>query len=466
MNFGELRFWSIFLTGLLLMLLGRAVVALIRGGALLSRYDKLTLAALGLWMLGAVSRETLAIYLVVVFTTYWGLKWIVRGGHGSVHWLWILVPLQLAPLLYYKYARFILEQVLDRPPEFLADLVIPVGISFYSFQKIAFAVDTLVLRRDLPKFLDYLNFVGFFPQLVAGPIERREDLLPQIERFRFRWLPAGIDEGVSWIALGLFFKCCLADNLATFFDPLAAGGPLTIWKQNVLFGLRIYYDFAGYSLVTVGLGKCLGIDLTLNFLSPYCSQSPAEFWRRWHVTLSQWFRDYVYVPLGGGRVKWWAANVLLVFLVSGIWHGAGWNFVLWGLIHALLLIAQRLMPDVRWPRSLGWATTLFFVILSWLFFYETRSGPLFEKLALIANPLAYSITEAIQAVQSIRDPNTYVCTCFVLLSLITLILEWLSLRRGNQPYVLLRTPVVMACLIVLTVWLAPGKTNDFIYFAF
>ena len=139
-----------------------------------------------------------------------------------------------------------------------------------------------------------------------------------MEGFRFRWSAENLNEGAGWIALGLFFKMCLADNLAVYFNGSVSNAWRLIWLNNLLFGLRIYYDFAGYSLIAVGLGRCLGVKLTLNFLSPYCSTSMVEFWRRWHVTLSQWFRDYVYIKLGGGRVRWLAFNVALVFIVSGI----------------------------------------------------------------------------------------------------------------------------------------------------
>jgi alginate O-acetyltransferase complex protein AlgI len=465
MNFGELRFWVILFSGLAIILGVRLVLSRIRAGAL-EAYDKAALITLGLYMLAVVSWETLIIYTTVVLTTYWGLRIITKEGHGSVRWLWVLIPLQLAPLIYYKYARFIAVEVLGQQWNVFENIVIPVGISFYTFQKVAFAVDTLAARKPLPSFLDYLNFVGFFPQLVAGPIERRDHLLPQMERFRFRWIPEAVNQAVPWIILGLYFKCCLADNLATFFDPAAPGGPLTVWRQNILFGFRIYYDFAGYSLIAVGLAKGLGIDLTLNFLSPYCSRSPVEFWRRWHITLSQWFRDYLYVPMGGGKVRWWAFNVLVVFVVSGVWHGAGWNFLIWGLLHAIFLIANRLVPKQRYPAFLGWALTIALVFLTWLCFYETRSGVLFEKLRLILNPTNYSAGEFVLALKSIRDPNVFVSTCFLILSAATLFLEWRSLRRAEEAYACLRKPAVMLILIALTVWLAPGKTNDFIYFAF
>lgn len=465
MNFGELQFWIILGSGLGLILGLRGLLSL-RRQADLVRFDKVSLASLGLCMLGAVSWESLVIYVLVVLTTYWGLVLITRRGGGSSRWLWILIPLQLAPLLYYKYSRFIAVEILGQRWSALEGLVIPIGISFYTFQKVAFAVDTLVARKSIPRFLDYLNFVAFFPQLVAGPIERRENLLPQIERFRFRWSAENLDEGVGWVVLGLFFKCCLADNLATFFDPSVAGEPLAIWRQNLLFGFRIYYDFSGYSLIAVGLGKCLGVNLTFNFQSPYCSTSPVEFWRRWHITLSQWFRDYIYIPMGAGRVPWWAFNVLVVFTVSGVWHGAGWNFLIWGLLHAALLVANRLMPKRRYPGWVGWGVTFLLVTYTWLCFYETRPKILAQKMLTIANPAHYSRSGFLAAAASLKDPNVYVSACFLALGAATLLLEWISLRRGKEAYHYLRGRRIMLALIILTVWLAPGKTNEFIYFAF
>jgi alginate O-acetyltransferase complex protein AlgI len=292
----------------------------------------------------------------------------------------VLIPVQLLPLVFYKYANFMTNQVLSLDLDFFRGLVIPVGISFYTFQKVAFVVDTLQANKPMPRFLDYMNFAGFFPQIVAGPIERREDLLPQIEQFRFRWLPQDINDGASWIVVGLFFKCCLADNLALYFDPVSLINAYLIWLANVVFGLRIYYDFAGYSLIALGIARCFGIRLTLNFASPYCATSATEFWRRWHITLSQWFRDYMYIPMGGGRVPWWAFNVTLVFVGSGIWHGAGWNFVLWGAMHGAFLIMNRALGSrLGLPAVVSWTVTMLATFIAWLSFYELRPAVLFTK---------------------------------------------------------------------------------------
>jgi D-alanyl-lipoteichoic acid acyltransferase DltB (MBOAT superfamily) len=332
---------------------------------------------------------------------------------------------------------------------------------------IAFVIDTLAFKRAIPGFVDFLNFAGFFPQIVAGPIERRADLLPQMEVFRFRWSREDIDAGVSWVVLGLFFKLCMADNVALYFHGRSVGNPFLVWLDNVLFGLRIYYDFAGYSLVALGLGRCLGIRLTLNFRSPYCATSIAEFWRRWHITLSQWFRDYVYMPLGGGRTPRWGFNVALVFVVSGIWHGAGWNFVFWGALHGAFLIVNRTLgPKCRLPAPVAWLVTLGATMFAWLCFYETRPRELLAKMTTLLTPSAYHPAAFREALGAYAGADLLTMACLLALASAVLALEWRSLCRDREPYDWLRRPGILALLVILTVALAPGSNNAFIYFAF
>src|SRR6266404_8041603 len=218
MNFAELRFWGLLGLGLLVIWIIRSIARL-KGVPPSGDLDKLCLAGLGLFLLLCVSWTTFLIFLTVMLLTYVGVLAILKWGGGSAFWIIVLAPLQLAPLIYYKYSYFIGSGILNLRVDFLKDLAIPIGISFYTFQKVAFVVDTLVLKEPVPRFLDYLNFACFFPQIVAGPIERRDNLLPQMESFRFSYSADRLNLGCSWIVVGLFFKCCLADNLAGFFDP-------------------------------------------------------------------------------------------------------------------------------------------------------------------------------------------------------------------------------------------------------
>jgi alginate O-acetyltransferase complex protein AlgI len=204
----------------------------------------------------------------------------------------------------------------------------------------------------------------------------------------------------------------------------------------------------------------------MNFTSPYCSTDIGEFWRRWHITLSQWFRDYLYVPLGGGRVRFWAFNVLVVFVVSGIWHGAGWNFVLWGALHALFLMAARWSDGLNLFRPLAWTLTMLAVFYSWLCFYELDTTTLLSKMGLLLKPGAYTANALEETFRYISPGNRVVLTGLVAMVMATLSIEWWSIRRLNEPYGYLRRKPALMALVILTVLLAPGENNEFIYFAF
>jgi len=469
MNFAELRFWGYLIAALMLVVAIRPVAlrCVSNRDQAACLYDRTTILAIGLFLLGCVSPTTLGIFLFVCAVTYTGLFFFLRGtGAHRYAFLVALVPLQLLPLLYYKYSHFIVNDILGNDISELSQLIIPVGLSFYTFQVVGFVVDTVIRRQPLPAFLDFMNFAAFFPQIVAGPIERRESLLPQMTQFRFRWDPAAIDSGAPWIVIGLFFKVCLADNLAVHFDPRSTDNAYAIWLNNLIFGFRIYYDFAGYSFIALGIARCFGIRLTLNFASPYISTNAQDFWRRWHITLSTWFRDYVYLPLGGSRTKAWGLTVLVVFIVSGIWHGAGWNFILWGALWGLMLLTYHFFRKWRLPSAIGWGLTMIGAFFAWLCFYETRTGALWDKIFTVINPSSYALSNLRTAIAMMDPGNAFVLGAFLVLATVALVLEWLSLRYFNEPYAIFKKPAVLCVLVVLTVWLAPSEESDFIYFAF
>lgn len=469
MNFGELRFWLYLsaILGLILSLRPLFKKWAHGNGDLLGRYDRTSILSTGLILLGLVSAGTLAIFLFVCMATYAGLSIFLRtrGSHRYL-FLTILVPLQLLPLAYYKYSHFLANEILGLNLPGLSDLIIPVGLSFYTFQVVGFLIDTVIRKEPLPAFLDFMNFAAFFPQIVAGPIERREHLLPQMQGFRFRWNPQDIDAGAKWIVLGLFFKICLADNLALHFDRSPTTNPFTIWLNNIIFGFRIYYDFAGYSFVALGIARCFGIRLTLNFASPYLSTNTQEFWRRWHITLSTWFRDYIYLPMGGNRTKMWFLGIIAVFVLSGIWHGAGWNFMLWGLLWAAFLIAFHAFKKICIPIPIAWLATMTAAFFAWLCFYETNTEVLLAKLSTTLNPLNYTAPHLHSAIASLDPTQAFILVAFLLLALLTLAGEWLSLKKTGQPYYYFLQPASLVALVALTILLAPSRKNDFIYFAF
>jgi alginate O-acetyltransferase complex protein AlgI len=263
------------------------------------------------------------------------------------------------------------------------NIILPVGISFYTFQTLSYTIDVYKKEMQPTKsFVDFAAFVTFFPQLVAGPIERASHLLPQFYKKRvFNYHNAV--EGIKLIIWGMFKKVVVADNCAFFvtkiFDSPEAFSSGELFVGMVFFAFQIYGDFSGYSDIAIGLSKLFGFDLMVNFKFPYFSRDIAEFWRRWHISLSTWFRDYIYIPLGGSKgTKWFQIrNVMIIFLVSGFWHGANWTYVAWGFFHAVLFLPLLLLNVNRShliTKSYGCIDlakiilTFFMVCIGWVFF--------------------------------------------------------------------------------------------------
>jgi alginate O-acetyltransferase complex protein AlgI len=283
-------------------------------------------------------------------------------------------------------------------------VILPVGISFYTFQSLSYTFDVYARRLKAERnFLRYALYVAFFPQLEAGPIERAARLVPQVQKDKFA-NPQRFRDGLWLIGYGLFKKMCISDVVApvvngVYADPQQFNGSF-LFLATALFGLQIYCDFSGYSDIAIGSAKMLGFDLMTNFRQPYFSRSLTEFWRRWHISLSTWFRDYVYFPLGGSRhtLTLSLRNIMIVFLLSGVWHGAAWTFIIWGALHGLILCVERgagalLAKISAWHRILGsprgsfllgaagflWANAI--VLVAWAFF---RARSLDDALTIIA----------------------------------------------------------------------------------
>ena len=299
-------------------------------------------------------------------------------------WLIAGVAANLAVIGWFKYSAFFYTTATGQePPDFIRGIVLPLGISFITFQKIAYLVDIWRGHPKAQSFDRFAFFVLFFPQLIAGPIVLFRHIDRQIRHLRhdnalFR---ASFQLGLILFAIGLFKKVVIADSMATFADGVFrfAGRPETHvgfldgWIGAVTYSLQLYFDFSGYSDMAIGLGRMFGFRLPVNFNSPYQATSIIDFWRRWHMTLSSFFRDYVYIPLGGNRrgLAMQAGFVLVVFFLTGLWHGAGWTFVVWGTAHGVLVLANHLWPKVtswRAPAVVTWALTLGAVITLWVVF--------------------------------------------------------------------------------------------------
>ncbi len=303
-------------------------------------------------------------------------------------WLALSITGNLGMLGFFKYYNFFVTEAVAALGELgvhasasTLNVILPVGISFYTFQTMTYALDIyrgrLKPTRDL---LAFASYVAFFPQLVAGPIERAAHLLPQFTRL-WSYDEQRVTQGLRLVLFGMALKVGVADKLAPFVerifaDPTAYDGG-TLALGSVYFAFQIYGDFCGYSTIAIGIAKLLGFELMTNFRTPYFATSPQDFWRRWHISLSTFFRDYLYIPLGGSRTTPLRAdrNALVTFTVSGLWHGANWTFIAWGFYHGLLLVLQRHLAALRLPRGPAWlgglasmGLTFALVCIGWVLF--------------------------------------------------------------------------------------------------
>ena len=309
---------------------------------------------------------------------------ISRSQPGSIRakiLLWVGISFNLILIVYYKYAGFFIGSVNQVIQTHLpvSEIILPLAISFYTFTQIAYLVDayrgeTKNARYD---FLTYSLFVSFFPQLIAGPILRHDELIPQLRRGRFFILDArNIARGLLLFSLGLCKKVLIADNLSPWVGPIFANAAdvsfIEAWVGALSYTFQLYFDFSGYSDMAIGLGWLFNIKLPINFNSPYKATSMIDFWRRWHITLSNFLRDYLYIPLGGSRKGETRRyrNLLITMLLGGLWHGAGWTFVVWGGLHGVYLSINHWWRKlgISLPKFLAWLITFVAVVFSWVLF--------------------------------------------------------------------------------------------------
>ena len=385
-------------------------------------------------------------------------------------WLSLSVVLSLALLGLFKYADLFVSSFnaltgLSVP---LLKLALPVGISFYTFQCLSYTID--VYRGNVPAQKNIISFgayVALFPQLIAGPIVRYVDVARELDHREHSW--ENVRLGVRRFLVGLGKKVLLADNFALLIRLFRESGEPTVlfyWMYAVAFALNIYFDFSGYSDMAIGLGRCFGFQFLENFNYPYLSGSVTEFWRRWHMSLGSWFRDYVYIPLGGNRVTKprWFFNILAVWALTGLWHGAAWNFVLWGLLFAALLIFEKLVPGFRkFPAFLRHIYVLLAVVLSFVLFNA-------ENFAQLGSDCAGLFGMA--GLPLVGEETLYRLVSFAPLYLIGFLgcgpwVKDFAIRiSGRRAGPWLEAAVLAGLLIVCTAYLVDGSFSPFLYFRF
>ena len=395
---------------------------------------------------------------------------IERSRKRKKLWLLASIVISVGLLGVFKYADFFIGSLntvtgLKIP---LLHLALPVGISFYTFQCLSYTID--VYRGSVPAQKNLINFgayVALFPQLIAGPIVRYADIARELEHREHSWDNAAA--GLRRFLVGLGKKVILADNFALLIRLFRQSGEKSVlfyWMYAVAFTLNIYFDFSGYSDMAIGLGRVLGFHFVENFNYPYLSGSVTEFWRRWHISLGSWFRDYVYIPMGGSRVsRWrWVLNILTVWMLTGLWHGAAWNFVLWGLLFAALLLAEKWIPVLqRLPGVLRHGYVLLAVVLSFVLFNADSLAQAGQDFAGLFGFGSLSLTSA----EALYYLKSY-AVLFVLGILGSTPVVKNAARRmdGTKAGVVLEAAAMLALLIVCTAYLVDGSFSPFLYFRF
>lgn len=395
------------------------------------------------------------------------------------------VAINIGFLMYFKYFNFFLDSFSEAFKFFghtisasRLNIILPVGISFYTFQTLSYTID--VYRKKLEpckSWISFFAFVSFFPQLVAGPIERATNLIPQFNQVRSFDYKKSID-GLRQILWGLFKKIVIADNCATFVNsvydtPLQHDGS-TLFVASIFFTFQIYCDFSGYSDIAIGTSRLFGFRLMKNFAFPYFSRDIAEFWRRWHISLSTWFRDYLYIPLGGSRgsLHKTIRNVFIIFVVSGFWHGANWTFIFWGTLNALFIMPSIIfkknrvnlnvvaenqsLPTTR--ETIQLLLTFLLAVFAWIFFRSSSLGNAFDVIGQIFSTSLFSLPMGV--------PYE-----IVILLIGFIVIEWIGRRNEFAIEKLGLTwnrlfRISFYYLIILLIFFFTGEKQEFIYFQF
>ena len=445
-------------------------------------YQRLFLIAASLFFYGYYNTRYLILIAASIAVNYGIARAIQRHRARAGRLLLVIGILFNVGLIgYFKYYDFFVENInaVFGCSFALRHLLLPLGISFFTFQQLSFLISVWRGEEKVERFRDYCIFVTFFPQLVAGPIVLYSEMIPQFKDERRRFFnPDHFASGIWLFSVGLFKKAVIADTLALFADNgfgmtnlgLAAG-----WITALSYTLQIYFDFSGYSDMAVGLGRMFNIDIPFNFRSPYRSESISEFWRRWHITLGRALSTYVYKPLGGNRRGLFrtCVNLFLTFLVSGLWHGAAWTFVLWGALHGLFVVAERILdkPLQKIPKPVRVCGTFLVVTALWVLFRADGFGQALEVwrgMVAFGDPAISQLDTIVGTAAYIDFPLALDCVYILVLEAVLLFVVF---RCPNSSDLLDRfTPsrktMIAAAVLFTVALLCLARESVFIYFNF
>lgn len=416
----------------------------------------------------------LLMILSIVVNYFIALK-IDRLKNGKKKWMIIDIIFNLAIIGFFKYGNFVIQNINGIFNCNIAEikLGLPIGISFYTFQVLSYVID--VYKKTVPAQKSIINlgmYVTLFPQLIAGPIVRYETVAEEIENRKENFTE--IVEGLKRFFIGLGKKVLIANQMALIADTIYGGnietvGTITLWIAAISYTLQIYFDFSGYSDMAIGLGKMFGFHFLENFNYPYIAQSITDFWRRWHISLSTWFRDYVYIPLGGNRVSKikWLRNILIVWLLTGLWHGASWNFILWGIYYGVILIIEKLFLGKyieKLPRFFRHIYTLFFVVIGWVIFRIED----FSQMGIVLKKM-FVWTKSGILDNIILNYDIFASLPYIIIGIIGSIPVFAKVKESTKSRVTYSVISTIWCLVIFIIsicFLLTATYNPFIYFRF
>jgi len=400
---------------------------------------------------------------------------IEKNPNRKKKWLIVDIIFNLGIIGFFKYGNFLIQNINNIFNSNIEqmNLGLPIGISFYTFQVLSYVID--VYKRQVPAQRNIINlgmYITLFPQLIAGPIVRYETIAGEIENRKENF--EDVVSGLKRFFIGLGKKVLIANQMALIADTIYGGdievtGTVSLWLAAVSYTLQIYFDFSGYSDMAIGLGRIFGFHFLENFNYPYIAKSITDFWRRWHISLSTWFRDYIYIPLGGNRVNKlkWLRNILIVWLLTGLWHGAAWNFILWGVYYGIILIIEKVFLGKlleKLPKFLQHVYALFFIIIGWVIF---RVEDFSQMSTVLKNMFIWKSSGIIDNI--ILNFNVFSSLPYIIIGIIgsiPIITKIKNAKKQSSMYNAISSMWVLGIFILSVCFLLVETYNPFIYFRF